>query len=120
MQEISSCRIVQYTLTDGDVYEIERRREADAHARGSAAYVGDMLPMLVVAVVGDQFVNGQVFLDGNDTLWKSSVPLSNVDDGQKLPVQPGCWSWPSRVEEVEPPEAPTADEAPPDKREENE
>lgn len=97
-------RIVHYTLTEADAEAINRRR-ADAanslaqhreaadgtqvHA-GNRAKEGDVLPMLIVRVWNEVpgTVNGQVFLDGNDTLWVTSV---TPGDG------PRRWAWPPRV-----------------------
>jgi hypothetical protein len=62
---------------------------AQAHI-GNAATEGDTLPMLIVKVWGDNpssAVNGQVFLDGNDVLWATSVC---VGEG------PRTYSWPTR------------------------
>lgn len=97
-------RIVHYTLSHDDVEQVSRRRTsadairqrmpskewpqgAQAHI-GYPAYVGQILPMLVVnsTLTG---VNGQVFLDGNDVLWKTA--LEESPDGA-----PGYYHWPSR------------------------
>jgi hypothetical protein len=62
---------------------------AQAHI-GNEAHEGDTLPMLIVKCWGDtstSSVNGQVFLDGNDVLWATSVA---VGEG------PRSWSWPTR------------------------
>lgn len=81
--------IAVYQLNEQDVAAINRRRQdaaASGVAReqsgvqvhfGNAASVGQRLPLLIVRVWGDNpesSVNGQVFLDGNDTLWVSSRP----------------------------------------------
>lgn len=34
-------------------------------------------------------INGQLILDGNDTLWITSAPEGDF---------PGCWSWPEHVQ----------------------
>lgn len=98
-------RIVHFRLSAACAEAINRRRK---HARdhmpehvrastgvqlhvGNEAREGDTLPMLIVAVHGktpDSCVNGQVFLDGNDTLWATSV---SAGEG------PGTFSWPGRV-----------------------
>lgn len=99
-------RIVHYRLTEEDVSQVNRRRttgasiwqrmRADpptwpegAQARGgNSASAGDVYPMMIVCTWGDKpdsTVNGQVFLDGNDVLWATSV---HVGDG------PGTFSWP--------------------------
>ncbi len=62
---------------------------AQAHI-GNEVKEGDTFPMLIVRCWGDTpsaSVNGQVFLDGNDVLWATSV---SVGEG------PHTWSWPGR------------------------
>lgn len=62
---------------------------AQAHI-GNGVKEGDTFPMLITKVWGDNpssAVNGQVFLDGNDVLWATSVC---VGDG------PRSFSWPQR------------------------
>lgn len=72
---------------DGDV----RAWPAGAQAHiGNEAREGDTHPMLIVKTWGDNStsaVNGQVFLDGNDVLWATSVC---VGEG------PRTFSWPTR------------------------
>lgn len=110
-------RTVHYCLSETDVDEITRRRTsrgeivkrinvrvltqqgpterawplgAQAHI-GNPVRVGDVFPMVIVRVWGDEdtsCVNGQVFLDGNDVLWATSV---RVGDG------PGTYAWPKRA-----------------------
>lgn len=83
-------RIVEYTLSEQDVQAIEARRQ-DARAAldwhrehktgavvhtGNPTTVGDTYPLVITRVWGDtaeSSVNGQVLLDGNDTLWVTSV-----------------------------------------------
>jgi len=101
-------RIVQYRIDANDVAQINRRRTtgksiadrmqagnvtwpagAQAHI-GNEAHEGDTYPMLIVRCWGDtptSCVNGQVFLDGTDVLWVTSV---SVGEG------PRTWSWPRR------------------------
>ena len=99
-------RIVNYILTADDAIKINRRRTsaqsiferisagswpvgAQAHI-GNSVTEGDVYPMLIVRVWGDEptsGVNGQVFLDGNDAYWATSV-----HEG----VSPGQFSWPTR------------------------
>jgi hypothetical protein len=98
-------RIVQYELTEADVDQINRRRKhaqfnMDEHReaqKGTMVYVGNhatekqVFPMMITRVWGSEegsAVNGQVFLDGNDVLWASSVT-----EGEG----PGHWSVPPRV-----------------------
>jgi len=94
-------RIVHYTLTAQDAAEVNRRR-SDAQRQepgttghvihtGNTAKAGDIFPMLVTRVWGDtpdSSVQGQVFLDGNDTLWVTSVQQG---DGERH------WRQPSHV-----------------------
>jgi hypothetical protein len=110
-------RIVHYRLDANDAAQVNRRRTtgksiadriaqqvitlehgqvpqwplgAQAHI-GNEAKEGDTFPMLIVKCWGDtetSCVNGQVFLDGNDVLWATSV---SVGEG------PRTWSWPGRV-----------------------
>jgi hypothetical protein len=84
-------RIVQYTLTEEDAQQINRRRDDGRRNRsnaianqlgfalhvGNIVYAGDNYPLMITRVWVDNgensSVNGQVFLDGNDTLWVTSV-----------------------------------------------
>lgn len=92
-------RIVHYTLSVDDVDAINRRR-ADALRYsigndtgcqlhfGNEVRSGQVFPMIITRVWGDDAdaaVNGQVFLDGNDTLWVTSVVQGN--DARE-------WVWP--------------------------
>lgn len=107
-------RIVHYRLSADDAVQINRRRTtsasiaerltfspgglapgawhlgAQAHI-GNEAKEGDVRPMMIVHCWGttpESCVNGQVFLDGNDVLWATSV---SVGEG------PHTWSWPPRA-----------------------
>jgi len=80
-------RIVHYTVTEGDATATNKRRaDMQRHlqehrdaSNGSQVHVGntvragDVFPMMITRVWGEDLVNGQVFLDGNDTLWVTSV-----------------------------------------------
>lgn len=103
-------RIVHYTLSESDAQAINRRRDDAIAARhnpvvadsrlkptgeqvhiGNVAREGDVYPMIITRVWGStpqSAVNGQVFLDGNDTLWATSVV---VGEG------PRKFAWPSRA-----------------------
>lgn len=105
----SICRIVQYRLSADDAAQVMRRRTtgksiadrmqaenvtwpagAQAHI-GNEVKEGDTFPMLIVRVWGTDetsSVNGQVFLDGTDVLWVTSV---SAGEG------PHTWSWPERT-----------------------
>jgi hypothetical protein len=84
---------VLYTLREHDADAINKRRRdalnkdsngitlarrelgAQIHC-GNNVMEGDVFPMIITRVWGtksDSAVNGQVFLDGNDTLWVTSV-----------------------------------------------
>lgn len=101
-------RLVHYQLSMGDAEEINRRRtsgskiaermkqEPPAWPAGAQAHIGNFVnegevyPMLIVRTWGKDStsaVNGQVFLDGNDVFWATSVA---VGEG------PRTWSWPTR------------------------
>lgn len=114
-------RIVHYKLTETDAKAIEVQRQPTYHEsmpgligpgntvtksylyRGNVAKAGDIYPMLITRVWGDEetsCVNGQVFLDGNDCLWVTSVQQSIPEDA--LEHSPGSlperyWMFPPRV-----------------------
>jgi hypothetical protein len=68
---------------------------AQAHI-GNDAHEGETYPCMIVRVWPDEFgagkpgINGQVFLDGNDTYWVTSIAEAPTP-------QPNYWSWPPRV-----------------------
>jgi hypothetical protein len=108
-------RIVLYKLDENDEAHINRRRTtgaaiaerinnnhignphletwpigAQAHI-GNEVKAGDVFPMMITRVWWESdsdAVNGQVFLDGNDVLWATSV--SEGEGGH-------AWAWPPRV-----------------------
>lgn len=101
-------RIVHYRLSESDAEAVNRRRDdavAAAHNpshadrqkpmgeqvhRGNRVTAGDVFPMLIVRCWGttpESSVNGQVFLDGNDVLWVTSV---SVGEGDRR------FAWPTR------------------------
>ena len=77
-----------------DAYDIQDRIKAGTWPMGTQAHVGNLAeagqeyPMLIVRVWSGTTVNGQVFLDGNDVLWTTSV-----QEG----VGPGKWYFPVYV-----------------------
>jgi len=99
-------RIVHYVLSADDADKINRRRVrgaghgdgwpagAQAHS-GNCIAAGEHVPMIVCIVWpnehGPNFdgVNGQAFLDGNDSYW-----VMGAKEGTEL----GTWHWPERVE----------------------
>jgi hypothetical protein len=96
-------RIVHFSLHAEHAKAINKRR-TDARSSGittqaSGAVVhvgndareGDVYPAMIVRTWGereDSPVQLQVFLDGSDTYWATSVPHGD---------QPGTWSWPPRA-----------------------
>jgi hypothetical protein len=95
--------IVHYRLSKQDAEEITSRRLTQAQLplgnagsrsagvfRGNRVEEGDTFPAMIVRTWGDQpdsMVQLQVFLDGNDTHWATSV---QVGEG------PRSYSWPQR------------------------
>jgi hypothetical protein len=97
-------RIVQYTLSKQDADATNKRRK-DAHLHmaehiansngvqvhvGNQPAEGDVYPMMIVRTWGStetSSVNGQVFLDGNDLLWVTSVAVG---------TGPCTFAWPTR------------------------
>ena len=84
-------RIVHYTLADYDVVAINAQRAGDPF-KGNAVTAGDVYPMLITrvwaspeTVTEGTAVQGQVFLDGPDTLWVTSRQQGD---------QPGQWHAP--------------------------
>jgi len=71
-------RIVHYRLSESDAAEIQHRRTfIRSGPHGNAVSAGQVFPMLIVYVWASEptettCVQGQVFLDGPDTLWVTS------------------------------------------------
>jgi hypothetical protein len=98
-------RIVHLRLSEHCAEQVNKRRNdaqkseiaatssgAQVHV-GNGVGVGDVFPLLITKIWSDApteqtGVNGQVFLDGNDVLWATSVQQG---DG------PGQWFEPPRV-----------------------
>jgi hypothetical protein len=83
-------RIVHFKITAGCAAEINKRRSDASTSKiaatnsgavvhvGSKANEGDVYPLLITRLWTDEpgeqsAVNGQVFLDGNDSLWVTSA-----------------------------------------------
>lgn len=93
-------RLVHFILSEQCADEINRRRipgighgkswpdGAQAHV-GNRVGAGEHVPMIVTMVWPERTVNGQIILDGNDSLWRCSVEEGST---------PGTWHWPERVE----------------------
>ncbi len=101
MQTPSIGRIVHYRLTAGQADATNKRREGAQQNRamaiterpgwqphvGSLVDVGDIFPMIIARVPpGGDIINGQVILDGNDSLW-----VTDAVKGE----EPGQWDWPT-------------------------
>jgi len=101
-------RIVHYRLSAADAEQVNRRRTAHAPSDvygnlppwpacaqrhvGNAVHEGQTLPCIITQVWPNEYgnhegVNGQVLLDGSDSLWVTS---------RKEGTEPGEWSWPPR------------------------
>lgn len=95
-------RIVHYRLGDQDAAQINKQR-ADAYDHlsehrtnsngvvlhiGNSVQPGDVYPLVITRTWGGSSVNGQVLLDGSDTLWVTSV---TEGEGTRN------WFWPPRV-----------------------
>lgn len=111
-------RMVHYRLSTSDANEINRRRTtgqsigersgyeggwpqgAQAHI-GNPVHAGDIFPAMIVRlwdqpehpVTATTLVQLQVFLDGNDTYWATSVSQLQPELGDQWP----CWFEPPRV-----------------------
>lgn len=68
---------VMYRLTTSDVHDIAIQRAAVEHYVGSPVEPGMVRPAVITMVIATDVVNLQVFLDGNDPLWVTSVPKGN-------------------------------------------
>lgn len=89
MQKPSIGRIVHYRLSGEDAYLINGRRRFAPESKGNTVTEGESYPMIITRVWGEHpesAVNGQVFLDGDDVLWATSV---TVGEG------PRTFSWPT-------------------------
>ena len=78
-------RIVIYVLSEADAQYITERRLLGF--RGSPVCAGDEFPMIITRVWSPSIVNGQVMLDGVDTLWVTSAEMS-FDPARRH------WHWP--------------------------
>lgn len=100
-------RIVHYRLTANDAETILARRAATrGQSIGNTPHEGQVVPLIITAVWPEEYagnarlghheegtkydgpegVNGQVLLDGNDSLWVTSIPQH-----EELT---GCWLSP--------------------------
>ena len=104
MTQATPGRIVHYTLTPEDAAEINKRRSDfkaysgpdtghQAHYSDEEACAFDLLPAIVIQAYPDNLVRLQVFLRGNDTLYRPSV-RQDKGDGENTG---GTWDWPPQV-----------------------
>jgi hypothetical protein len=89
-------RTVLLSITEQQAKQINAQRTQAGHATktGNVAREGDTFPLLIVRVWPHASVNGQLFLDGNDTLWITSAAPIDLDAES---AQLGKWRWPERV-----------------------
>lgn len=80
-------RIVLYKLSERDVQAISEDRGLGSATQCNLHRTGNVLPMIIVSVWPGDDVNGQVFLDGNFTLW-----VKTVSQGDGF----GQWQWPNQ------------------------
>lgn len=97
MESNPAPTLCRYRLSAADVDAVNRRRTsggsiarrltenppmwpkgAQAHI-GTPVVAGDECPLIVTKRHEDGTVNGQVMLDGNDTLWVQKVTVTVVD-----------------------------------------
>ncbi len=84
-------RIVHYKLSETDVQRIWQHRAEQTGCHGNPVSPGEVVPMIIAVVWPNEYgenvpgVNGQAFLDGNDSLWVTSA---------KEGMEAGQWSWP--------------------------
>ena len=99
-------RIVHYKLSEDDALAINNRRRDYSRASydrfdagveeatgaqchiGNGVRAGEWFSAIVVRYWANDLVNLQVFLDGNDTLWVTSV---SEGEGERH------WQWPPRI-----------------------
>lgn len=88
-------RIVHYKLSPDDVRRINDNRMKLGSVGRNRASVDEVYPAIIVCVWPDEHgpgipgINGQAFLDGDDTHWILSA---------KEGTEGGQWQWPPRVE----------------------
>lgn len=112
MDGLTVGRIVHYVLTEDDCKTINERRRIGKQIddsrgvldglmvyAGNHAIAGQHMPMMVVAVWPNEYgpnfdgVNGQVFLDGNDSYWVTSKKYDDTPEVREERFLPGTWHW---------------------------
>lgn len=109
-------RIVHYVLSFDDANAINKRR-SDAQNLNAAGvtlasqrlgpqihvgvfvHAGEAYPAIItrVPIRSEDFVNLQVFLDGNDVFWAIEVPSAQGNPGDTREFEHATWHWPERV-----------------------
>lgn len=91
---LSIGRIVLYKLSESDCRRILRYRADTPTNDGNQPTAGNTVPAIVVWPHDnpEHTFNGQAFLDGNDSLWLTSVKQGD---------EPGQWQWPRLSEKLE-------------------
>ena len=105
MEGLAIGRIVHYVLSIVDAEAINRRRqhavnhmeEHRNNATGVQVHVGNTVqkgmvyPVMIIRVWSTNgLINGQVFLDGNDLYWVTSIEFD--EKGRE-----GTWHWPEKA-----------------------
>jgi hypothetical protein len=103
MQGLTVGRIVHYVLSESEADVINRFRNISGNGpdnlgvgaqvhQGNRVSAGEHVAMIVVAVWdhqpegGNGCCNGQVLLDGNDSVWVTSCTYGEDN-------RPGSWHW---------------------------
>lgn len=99
MEGLIEGRIVHYVLNENDVKGIVKNRSSiNLSNHGNSVMKGEHFPATIVRVFHNEFgsnehgVNLQVFLDGNDSLWVTSVRFAEPAD-----IKLGTWHWIERA-----------------------
>ena len=91
MDGVTIGRVAHYVLTESDASRINEDRSAGIR-KGNPVRGGEHVVMIMVKVFPNEFgegvpgVNGQCLLDGNDSLWVTSVKFSPD-------AESGTWHW---------------------------
>jgi hypothetical protein len=87
-QTLTPGRIVHYTLSGMDCERINMHRAKHGFV-GNTPHAGDVVPVIVVKVWSADVINGKALLDGEDTMWMTSIGKATGDET-------GTWFWPQR------------------------
>jgi len=106
-QTPSISRIVHYKLTAADCAQVtDRLAFAQTHLTtptfANAVQPGDVYPAMIVRTWGDTAASSvqlQVFIDGNFTIWATSVCVAEHSPGHSKsdPHPERSYIWPPRV-----------------------